>query len=72
MGDFFCAYQQIYGAPDEGVGHVEADDVWRELAARQAGAGVGVGVHHKMNQLEDEELRAGAVWAEAAGLRAAC
>lgn len=51
MRDFLCAHQQINRAAHECVGHVEADDVWRELPTWQARSRLCVAVHHKFEML---------------------
>jgi len=42
------ADQQINRAADECVGHVETDDVWRELPTRQARSSMCVALDHKL------------------------
>lgn len=47
MRHFLCAHQQINRPAYECVGHVEADNVWRELPTWQTRSSVCIAVHHK-------------------------
>lgn len=51
MRHSLCAYQHVHCAAHECVGHVETDDVWRELPTWQARSRLCVAVHHKFEML---------------------